>query len=281
VWNVVYGDGSSSGGDVWFDKVCVGEACFDNQTVQTASGVSHQFTTQSGSDGILGLGFSVANSIFPDHQKTWFENMQDLLLEPLFTVDLKHKKPGSYNFGYIDPLQFNGEISWTSASTADGHWIFHIVGYSVGKNATVSEDWRAIADTGTSVSLPHRQLFFLNTNSYKKLLYLPSDVCANYYSAVPGAYNNESGPGYVFPCETKLPDFAFSLDSGYTGVLPGFYLNYSATGLNDGNCVGGIQNSDPFGISIVGDMLLKSQFVVFESGDSPRLGFAAKPLEID
>jgi hypothetical protein len=96
--------------------------------------------------------------------------MQDLLLQPLFTVDLKHKKPGSYNFGYIDPLQFYGEISWTSASTADGHWIFHIVGYGVGENASVSEDWRAIADTETSVSLPHEAVIFIyHTNPYKKL----------------------------------------------------------------------------------------------------------------
>jgi hypothetical protein len=209
-------------------------------------------------------------------------NMQDLLLQPLFTVDLKHKKPGSYNFGYIDPLQFYGEISWTSASTADGHWIFHIVGYGVGENASVSEDWRAIADTETSVSLPHEAVIFIyHTNPYKKLFYIPSDVCNNYYSTVPGAYNNENGHGCVFPCEAKLPDFTFSLDSGYAGVLPGLYLNYSTTGANDGNCVGGIQNSDPFGISIVGDMLLKSQFIIFEGGDSPRLGFAAKHLESD
>ncbi|KAE9377392.1 endothiapepsin [Stipitochalara longipes BDJ] len=263
VWNIVYDDGSSSGGDVWLDKVCIGGACFGNQSVETASNVSPGFTTQSGSDGLLGLGFSVANAIFPDHQKTWFENMEDLLLEPLFTVDLKHKQPGSYNFGYIDPLQFNGEISWTSAYTADGHWTFNIVGYGVGENATVSEEWKSYADTGTS------------------LLYVPSDVCNSYYSAVPGASNDANGPGYIFPCESELPDFKFTIDSGYTGILPGSYLNYSTTGASDGNCVGGIQDSTRFGIGIAGDMLLKSQFVVFEGGNSTKLGFAAKNLNID
>ena len=126
-------------------------------------GVSSSFTLQSGSDGLLGLGFHVANAIFPDHQNTWFENMQELLLEPLFTVDLKHKKPGTYNFGYIDPLQYYGEISWTSAYTADGHWTFNIVGYGVGNNATVSETWKSYADTGASVSFPHCSRIFYYT----------------------------------------------------------------------------------------------------------------------
>jgi aspergillopepsin I len=81
---------------------------------------------------------------------------------------------------------------------------------------------------------------------------------------------------YIFPCNAKLPDLAFSVGSSYTGVVPGKYINYSVTGLGDGNCIGGLQSSDDIGINIVGDILLKSQFVIFEGGASPRLGFAAK-----
>ena len=78
--------------------------------------------------------------------------MEPLLLEPLFTVDLKHKQPGSYDFGYIDRSKFHGDVSYTSAYTADGHWTFNIVGYSIGDNATVSQVWNSYADTGASVS---------------------------------------------------------------------------------------------------------------------------------
>ena len=115
----------------------------------------------------------------------------------------------------------------------------------------------------------------------EKLLYVPKEVCNDYYSTVPGSTNDASGPGYIFPCESKLPDFKFIIDSGYTGVLPGSQLNYSTTLVKEGYCVGGIQDSTPYQIGIAGDMLLKSQFVVFEGGNATRLGFAAKPLSIE
>lgn len=56
-------------------------------------------------------------------------------------------------------------------------------------------------------------------------------------------------------------------------------MNYSTTGFDDGNCIGGLQPSYLTGINIVGDILLKSQFVIFKGGDSPQLGFAAKHTE--
>jgi aspergillopepsin I len=103
-----------------------------------------------------------------------------------------------------------------------------------------------------------------------------------YYNAVPGAFLDEYNTGlYIFPCDAKLPDFAFSVGSSYTGVIPGNYVNYSVTGFGDGNCIGGLQSSDDIGINICGDTLLKSQFVIFEGGSSPRLGFAAKHTERD
>jgi len=241
----------------------LGKACFANQAVETATDVSYQFSQDSNTDGLLGLAFSGLNTVFPTPQQTWFDNMASSLIEPLFTVNLKHKKPGSYNFGYIDPHQFSGSVGWTPVDPSEGFWMFNIDGYGVGKKVTVQESSQTIADTGTT------------------LLFLPDDAVNTYYSAVPGAFYDDWNTGLeIFPCGAKLPDFAFAVGN-YTGVIPGNYMNYSETGLGDGNCIGGLQSSDFIGINIAGDILLKSQFVIFEGGDSPRLGFAAKHTERD
>ncbi|PMD41001.1 acid protease [Hyaloscypha variabilis F] len=262
-WSILYGDDSSAYGNVWIDKVCLGKACFANQAVETAQDVSAEFIQDPNTDGLLGLAFSSLNTVTPTPQLTWFDNMASSLIEPLFTVNLKHKKPGSYNFGYIDPHQFSGSIGWTPVDPSQGFWTFNLTGYGVGKTVSLQEVDQTIADTGTT------------------LLFLPDEPVNTYYSAVVGAFLDEENTGLeIFPCGAKLPDFAFSVGE-YTGVIPGNYMNYSTTGFGDGNCIGGLQSSDGIGLNIAGDILLKSQFVIFDGGASPRLGFAAKHTERD
>lgn len=101
---------------------------------------------------MLGLGFSELNTVYPTGQTTWFDNMKTLLIEPLFTVNLKHKKPGSYNFGYIDPHQFSGSVGWAPVHPSYGFWNFDITAFGVGKTANTTDFLQTIADTGTSVS---------------------------------------------------------------------------------------------------------------------------------
>jgi Eukaryotic aspartyl protease len=151
-WDIFYGDGSGAYGDVWMDKVCLGKACFANQAVETAQDVSYQFSQDPNMAGLLGLGFSNINTVYPTPQATWFDNIASTLIEPLFTVNLKHKKPGSYNFGYIDPHQFHGSVGWTPVDPEFGYWTFDLSGYGVGEKVTTQSRMQAIADTGTTVS---------------------------------------------------------------------------------------------------------------------------------
>jgi Eukaryotic aspartyl protease len=43
-------------------------------------------------------------------------------------------------------------------------------------------------------------------------------------------------------------------------------------------CFGGLQSNTGIGLSIYGDIFIKSQFVVFDGSASPRLGVAPKSL---
>lgn len=252
-WQISYGDGSGARGNVYADSVAVGAVTVTRQAVEAATSVSASFTGDTASSGIFGLAFSNINTVTPTKQKTFFANAQQQLASPLFTSRLKYHAPGTYNFGYIDSSSYSGDIAYTPVNTAGGFWQFNSSGYAVGTGAFVSTPINSVADTGTS-------------------LLLTSEAAVEaYYSQVASAYNDQSGAGgYVFPCETTLPSFSIGVGN-YRGVIPGQYINYAP--YENGLCFGGIQSDTGIGMAIYGDVLLKSQFVVWDGGNT-RLGFA-------
>ncbi len=57
-------------------------------------------------------------------------------------------------------------------------------------------------------------------------------------------------------------------------IVPGSYMNYAPTNSTNVYCFGGIQSNSGIGLSIFGDIFLKSQYVVFDqTQSSPRIGF--------
>ncbi|KAI1081510.1 aspartic peptidase domain-containing protein [Whalleya microplaca] len=259
-WSIHYGDGSESRGVVYTDKVNVGGVSFEAQAVEAATKVSREFTVDANNDGLLGLAFSKLNTIEPTPQKTFFDNIADSLDQPVWAADLKYHEAGSYDFGTIDKSKYTGDITYTDVDSAKGYWSFSVSGFAVGNTTTLtqSSSFKAIADTGTT------------------LAFLPEDVAKAYYRQVPSAkVDNEAG-GYVFPCDTKLPDFTYSIE-GTKFTVPGEFINYAETDESGTSCFGGIQPDTDLGLSIWGDIALKSAYVVFEP-TKPRLGFAAKNL---
>lgn len=116
--------------------------------------------------------------------------------------------------------------------------------------------FQSIADTGTT------------------LLLLPPDITHAYYANVTGATMNATEGGYVFPCNSLLPDLTVELTGGVKATVPGTFMNRSLS-MTKGStsCYGGIQQGSNT-LSIWGDVFLKSQFAVFDGRTPPRIGFA-------
>ncbi|KAJ6172206.1 Penicillopepsin-1 [Penicillium chermesinum] len=251
-WSISYGDGSSASGDVYTDTVTVGGISVSNQAVEAASRISQEFTEDVNNDGLLGLAFSSINTVYPVPQKTWFDNAKSHLAQPLFGVALKHNAPGVYDFGFADSSKYTGELTYTEVDNSQGYWGFSVDSYQIGDQS--GQGFSGIADTGTT------------------LLLLDDEIVSAYYDQVPGATNDQSVGGYVFDCNTELPDFSVAIGD-YTATVPGRLINYGDAGDGSGNCLGGIASNSGIGFSIFGDIFLKSQYVVFDAS-GPQLGFA-------
>ncbi|KAF7976244.1 hypothetical protein HWV62_7284 [Athelia sp. TMB] len=256
-WDISYGDGSSASGTVGTDTVTIGGVTVTGQAVEIATKVSSEFVSDTGDNGLVGLAFDSINTVSPTTQKTFYDNAKPLLTTPVFTADLKYHAAGSYDFGIIDSSKYTGAITYVPVNNANGFWEFTGSGYAVGSGSFVSSSIDTIADTGTT------------------LIYAPSAVVKAYYAKVSGSSYSSSQGGYIFPCSATLPSLTLGVGS-YHAVVPGTYLNYApATG---SSCFGGLQLNTGIGMSIYGDVFLKSQFVIFDNSntDSPQLGFAAK-----
>ncbi|KAI4276329.1 MAG: hypothetical protein L6R38_005696 [Xanthoria sp. 2 TBL-2021] len=256
-WEILYGDGSGASGDVGTDTVKIGTTTVTGQAVELADEISYQFKNDIDNDGILGLGFDSINTVVqPVRQKTFFSNAKASLSAPLFTANLKKGKPGCYTFGYVNAAEYTGSITYVPANSDNGFWEFTSNGYAVGTAAFRSFSFIANPDTGTT------------------LVYLPDAIVRAYYGSVRGSGYNYAEGGYTYPCSANLPSLTIGIGT-YRAVIPSSYITYAP--VNSITCFGGIQSNNGLGTAVLGDIFLKSQFVVFQT--SPlQLGFARKPL---
>lgn len=110
------------------------------------------------------------------------------------------------------------------------------------------------------------------TDTGTTLIMIDQSIAEDYYSQVPLAFNNFFYGGWTFPCSAELPSFTVTIN-GYDAVVPGEHIKYAPVTDGSSTCFGGIQDNQGLPFSILGDVFLKSQYVVFDS-EGPQLGFA-------
>jgi aspergillopepsin I len=254
---------SGASGQVYVDKVSIGDLTVENQAVEAASTVSSGFTRDNMNDGLIGLAHSKLNTIKPQGQLTWFDNIRPQLNAPVFTATLKKRAVGTYDFGYIDKSKYRGDLIWAPIKGAKGFWDFDTTGFSVGDGPMQPAVVNAIADTGTS------------------LWYMPKTVVDTYYASVEGAKFDADDPrtgrkgqnAWLFPCKSVLPDIGIWVGDQKV-VVPGDNINYQQISIT--TCFGGLQRNTGMPFSIFGDCFMKGLFVAFEAPENGphRIGMA-------
>lgn len=265
-FNISYGGGDTTTGDLYTDVVKFAGIEFPTQPIEVAKEVPSFFLNDVNSDGYLGIGRNGLG------QQTFFVNIAPSLASPLFTASVNNIYPGSYDFGFIDSRKYTGQITYVSAlppPNGHGWWIANATGFYVGSSKTLvpfaTGGNQAIIDTGTDWVL------------------LGQQYCDSYYAKASFVVADPDY-GYLYPCGETLPDLTLVIGT-YEAMIPGALLRGS--NLNSTTCYATVgpapAGSDPSDTpqAIFGDAFLKTTFTVFEllSDGAARLGFASKPID--
>lgn len=210
-YKISYGDGSGTSGVVGTDTVSIGGAVVKEQAIEMATKVSSSFTQDASSNGLVGLAFSKLNTVKPQQQKTFFDNVMPSLAEKVFTADLRKNSVGAYTFGMVDSTKFTGPMTYVPVNTTNGFWQFASTKFAVGTGAAKASNptGQAIADTGTT------------------LILADPTVVNGYYSQVPSAKNNAQVGGVTIDCNAQLPDLMLAVGDTYMARVKGSDINFA------------------------------------------------------
>lgn len=257
-FNISYGDGSTASGPVGVDTVDIGGSTVAQQAIGLPNEVSESFVQNTATNGLVGLAFSQLNTIQPQQQKTFFDNVQADLSQPVFTAKLVHDSVGAFEFGVVDQSAFTGSLQTAQVDSSNGFWQFDSAAAAVNGQQINISGGQAIMDTGTSLML------------------VGDDLLTGYWQQVQGAQLSQQAGGVIFPCNAQLPDLQVAVGNNLATVS-GSNFNFSPVGSDSQTgtnfCFGGMQSNQGLQFSIYGDVFMKSNFVVFD-GQTPSISVA-------
>lgn len=272
-WSISYGDGSGAAGSVGMDVVEIGGATATRQAVELATAVSQSFAKDANNDGLVGLAFSKLNTIKPTKQTTFFDSVMPQLAMPVFSVDLKNDSTGTYQFGAIDMSKAQGPLTTIPVNAESGFWQVDSPTVTIG-NQKVANQGGSPAIAGKFFPIQfYNQILIQPIDTGTSLLLVDPQVANAYYAKVQGATNNAQVGGFTYPCNAQLPDFGVAMGPSYTAMVPGNAITFAQVDAN--TCFGGVQSNGGANLQIYGDVMFRTQYVVFD-GQNKALMMAPK-----
>ncbi|KAJ1885754.1 hypothetical protein LPJ71_009289, partial [Coemansia sp. S17] len=184
------------------------------------------------------------------------------LKEPIFSVYIKEKDEndyaGEYLFGDIDRGRFSGELTWVPLHQPK-FWEIMLDGVSFNVDGIGKEvmdiKGPAIIDTGTT------------------LIVMSDEQATEFHRGIPTAENSDIY-GWIMPCnvEQVVPgNLSFTIGGNDFSVPVKHLVREPVKGL-DGWCFSAV-TSGASNFIILGDVFLRSNYVVFDRGQA-RVGIA-------
>ncbi|KAH8705912.1 aspartic peptidase domain-containing protein [Talaromyces proteolyticus] len=209
-----YADGSGASGPAAMDTVNIGGATVPNMPFGVCSDLRYG-GGGSGSrdtDGPVGLGFGVENSIRPTPQCTFMECLEPYVPEPVFSTAFKTNNSGFIDFGYADSAAYTGNLTTipiaNTSSGNEGQWVYQGAQFGSGGQVFSAAAIDLDFDSGTSS------------------LSVSADIASAYFGLIEGS-SNSSG-SWQYPCGSTLPDLDFIFNSANSGpntvTIPGANL---------------------------------------------------------
>jgi hypothetical protein len=181
-----------------------------------------------------------------------------IITQGLFTVALDQgDSNGFYSFGVIDAAKAGvsaSDIVYTPVDNSQGFWMFDSASATINGKTIDRSGNTAIADTGTTLCL------------------VDDSTVEQIYAAIPGSRVDNTQGGYVYPSDATIPAVQFAVGNQLFTVDPAAFAFSSA---GSGETFGGIQSrgSNPF--DILGDVFLKSVYVIFDQANV-QIGMAQR-----
>ncbi|PIA19166.1 peptidase A1 [Coemansia reversa NRRL 1564] len=260
-WGISYGDGSFATGYTIRDTVSIGNISVPNQVIGLATSESRAYQ-QDIVDGLLGLSYSGIS--FIPGVTTFLDNIYEnkYLKDPIFSVYIREKDKndyaGEYLFGDYDKNKFEGDLTWVPLHTPK-FWEIILDKVALSVEGVGKEEMDisgpAIIDTGTT------------------LIVMNEKQATEFHRGIPSAENSEIY-GWIMPCNTEqiVPgNLSFTI-SGVDFSLPVKNLVREPVKGLDGWCFSAV-TSGASNFIILGDVFLRSNYVVFDRGGS-RVGIA-------